>query len=143
MPKSTTGDIVNVHYTGTLDNGTVFDSSLSREPLQFTLGEGQVIPGFEHAVTGLEPGDSTTVHIPAEEAYGPCRADLIAAFPRDQFPPDMVLTPGEQLQMQQPNGQALVVTVTEVADDKITLDANHPLAGQALNFDLTLVSIGA
>lgn len=140
MAQAAAGDTVRIHYTGRLTDGTVFDSSAGREPLEFTLGEGQVIPGFEEAVTGMQPGDERTVTIPADQAYGALREDLLVSVPRTQFPPDIQPEVGQQLQMQQ-DGQAFVVTVVEVADDAVTLNANHPLAGEDLTFDLALVEI--
>lgn len=135
------GDTVKVHYTGRLDDGTVFDSSLEREPLEFTTGSGEVIPGFEEGVIGMNVGDTKTITIPAEQAYGPHRTDLVAVFEREQFPPDLSPEIGQQLQLRQQNGQPFVVTVTEVCDTCVTLDANHPLAGKDLTFDLQLVEI--
>ena len=135
------GDTVQIHYTGTLDDGSTFDSSEGREPLSFTLGSGQVIQGFDDAVTGMEVGDNKTVRIPANEAYGEARDDLILEMPRDQVPPDVQLELGMQLSVQQQNGQAVPVTVVEITDDTVKLDANHALAGQALTFALELVAV--
>ncbi|HET7320914.1 MAG TPA: peptidylprolyl isomerase [Longimicrobiaceae bacterium] len=141
MAEAKAGDTVRIHYTGTLDDGTVFDSSREREPLEFTLGEGRVIAGFDDAVTGMEPGESKSVHIPADQAYGPRRDELTMTVDRSEFPPQITPETGMQLQMQAPNGPPMVVTVTDIEDDKVTLDANHPLAGKDLNFDLELVEI--
>jgi peptidylprolyl isomerase len=141
MAQAQTGDTVRVHYTGRLDGGEVFDSSRGRDPLEFTLGGGQVIAGFDEAVTGMEPGDEKTVTIPAAQAYGPRRDEMSGEVPRAQFPPDIDPQVGQQLQMQQ-EGQTFVVTVTEVSDEVVRLDANHPLAGKDLTFDLELVGIG-
>jgi len=135
------GDNVKIHYTGTLDDGSVFDSSEGREPLGFTLGAGQVIQGFDDAVTGMEVGESKTVRIPANEAYGETRDDLILEMPRDQVPPDVEIELGMQLSVQQQNGQAVPVTVVEITDETVKLDANHALAGKALTFALELVSV--
>lgn len=135
------GDTVQIHYTGTLDDGSTFDSSKGREPLSFTLGSGQVIQGFDDAVTGMEVGESKTVRIPANEAYGEARADLILDMPRDQVPPDVQLELGMQLSVQQQNSQAEPVTVVEITDNTVKLDANHALAGQALTFALELVAV--
>lgn len=135
------GDTVQIHYTGTLDDGSTFDSSEGREPLSFTLGSGQVIQGFDDAVTGMEVGESKTVRIPANEAYGEARADLILDMPRDQVPPDVQLELGMQLSVQQQNSQAEPVTVVEITDNTVKLDANHALAGQALTFALELVAV--
>ncbi len=135
------GDTVRIHYTGTLTDGTTFDSSEGREPLEFTLGSGQVIPGFDAGVTGMEPGESKTVTIPAADAYGPRRPEMMLEVGPDQFPEGMNPEVGQQLQMSQPDGQAVVVTVAEVSDDGVMLDANHPLAGEDLTFALTLDEI--
>jgi len=141
MTQAKLNDKVSVHYTGKLDDGTVFDSSVQREPLEFTVGEGQVIPGFENAVVGMETGDSKTVRIPADEAYGQRRDDMLIEVERDQFPPHIEPEVGQQLQVRQANGQPVVVSVAEVSDDNVTLDANHPLAGQDLTFEIELVHI--
>jgi peptidylprolyl isomerase len=141
MAHAQAGDTVRVHYTGTLDDGTVFDSSTGREPLEFTLGEGQVIAGFEEAVTGMEVGETKASRIDADEAYGSRRDDLLLDVPREQIPAEIDLQIGQQLTLQQPNGQAVPVTVAELSDETVTLDANHPLAGEALTFELTLVEI--
>ncbi len=134
-------DTIQVHYTGKTDDGVVFDSSLEREPLKFTLGQGQLIPGFEKAVLGLAVGESTSVRIPAEEAYGDVHPEMTIEVDKKQIPPDITPEIGMQLQMQQPNGQPMVVRVTSVTDTQVTLDANHPLAGEALNFDIEVVAI--
>lgn len=136
------GDTVKVHYTGKLNDGSVFDSSQDREPLEFTLGEGQLIPGFEDAVTGMEQGDSTTVTIPSDEAYGERRDDLELEVAKNELSDNIEPEVGMQLQMQQQeSGQAVPVQITKVEDDKVTLDANHPLAGKDLTFDIELVDI--
>lgn len=140
MEQAKAGDTVRVHYTGRLDDGSVFDSSRGREPLEFTLGGGQVIAGFDDAVTGMAPGQEKTVTIPSEQAYGPRRDEMKVQVERSQFPSDIEPQVGQRLQMSQ-GGQVAVVTITEVSDDQVTLDANHPLAGQDLTFDLELVSI--
>ncbi|MHB9110346.1 MAG: FKBP-type peptidyl-prolyl cis-trans isomerase [Armatimonadota bacterium] len=140
MPAAQNGDTVAVHYTGKLEDGTVFDSSRDREPFKFTIGKGQVIPGFEQAVTGMEVGDSTTVTIPAEQAYGPVEGDMIATFPRSQFPADMPLKVGDRLQLRSEDGQVFFAGVVEVNDDTVTLDANHPLAGKTLVFEIERVA---
>ena len=141
MAQAKQGDTVNVHYTGKLDNGTVFDSSVGRDPLQFTVGEGMVIPGFEEAVVEMTPGDSKTVKIPSHQAYGPRRDEMVVVVERNQFPPDLEPEVGEQLEMRQADGQAFVVTVADVTDANVTLDANHPLAGEDLTFDIQLVDV--
>ncbi len=141
MGQAKSGDQVRVHYTGKLKDGTVFDSSEGREPLEFTLGEGQVIPGFESAVEGMNTGETKTTQIPSEEAYGPHYQEMVLVVPRNQFPPDVDPKIGDQLQLRQPNGQSFVVNVTDVTPEAVTLDANHPLAGKDLTFDIELVEI--
>ncbi|HEX6133344.1 MAG TPA: peptidylprolyl isomerase [Longimicrobiales bacterium] len=140
MQSARSGDTVRVHYTGILDDGSVFDSSEGRDPLEFTLGSGQVIPGFDDAVSGMMPGEQRRVTIAAPEAYGDHREDLVIAVERSQLPPDLEPAVGQRLQLSQ-QGQAFLVTVTEVSSESITLDANHPLAGRDLTFDLQLVEI--
>jgi peptidylprolyl isomerase len=140
MAEAKSGDKVRVHYTGTLDDGQVFDSSRGRDPIEFELGSGQVIPGFEQAITGMEPGQERRVTIEAEKAYGPHREENVVTVGRDQFPDEIAPEVGQQLQMNQ-GGQAFRVTVTEVSEEGVQLDANHPLAGRDLTFDLELVAI--
>lgn len=140
MAQAKSGDTVRVHYTGRLDDGSVFDSSEGREPLEFVLGAQQVIPGFEEAVDGLSPGEERTVDIPADRAYGPRREEMVLTVDRDQFPDEIRPEVGQQLQMSQ-EGQVAIVTVTGVSDREVTLDANHPLAGKDLTFDVQLVEI--
>jgi peptidylprolyl isomerase len=135
------GKTVKVHYTGTLGDGTVFDTSVEREPLEFTMGEGKVIPGFEEAVKGMKVGQSKTVTIQANDAYGPRRDDLIIGIERTQLPANLNPEVGQRLQMQQANGRQSIVTVTDVSEETITLDTNHPLAGEDLTFELKLVEI--
>jgi FKBP-type peptidyl-prolyl cis-trans isomerase 2 len=142
MTQAKNGDTVKVHYTGTLDDGTEFDSSAGREPLEVTLGTGQVIPGFEQALEGMAVGDKKTVHIPADEAYGEAHSELIQEIPREQIPAEIELEVGLQLQAEGPNGP-FVVVVTDLAEETVTLDGNHPLAGKALNFDLELTEINS
>ena len=134
------GDTVRIHYTGTLADGSVFDSSEGREPLEFTLGGGQVIAGFDDAVTGMSVGEQKTVTIPADQAYGDRRDDLMLAVPRADFPPNISPEVGDQLQLGD-GGRTMVVTVREVSPDRVLLDANHPLAGEDLTFALELVEI--
>jgi FKBP-type peptidyl-prolyl cis-trans isomerase 2 len=135
------GDTVHVHYTGRLDDGSVFDASEGRDPLAFTLGQGQVIAGFDDAIAGMEVGATKTVRIPADEAYGARRDDLLIEVPRTQLPDGLEVEVGMQLQLRREDGGAMPVTVADTAEGSITLDANHPLAGQALTFDLQLVAI--
>ncbi|WP_299351668.1 peptidylprolyl isomerase [uncultured Shimia sp.] len=142
MTAAKSGDTVRIHYTGTLSDGSVFDSSDGREPLEFTLGSGQVIPGFDTGVTGMEVGDKKTIEIPCDQAYGPINPEAMQDVPRDQIPAEIPLEVGLQLQMQSPQGQVMPVTVAKLTDDTVTLDANHMLAGKDLTFALELVSIG-
>ena len=141
MAQVKTGDTVRLHYTGTLDDGTQFDSSAGRDPLEFTVGSGQIIPGLDREMTGMEVGEKKTVKIDPEDAYGSHDPARVQAVPRDQIPDHIPTEPGTQLQMQTPQGQAIPVTVTDVNDSEITLDANHPLAGKTLTFDVELVSV--
>lgn len=141
MSQAKTGDTVKIHYTGTLDDGTEFDSSSGREPFEFTLGGGQVIAGFDSAVDGMAAGDSKTVTIPAGEAYGERHDQLVQQVPRSSLPDDMKPEVGMQLQSRSTEGQAMNLVVTEVDDESITVDSNHPLAGQALTFAIELVEI--
>ena len=141
MTQAKSGDAVKIHYKGSLDDGTVFDSSEDREPLAFTLGGGQVIAGFDEAVTGMTVGESKSVNIPADKAYGQRNEEMIIEAPRDQVPPEITPEVGQQLQMGGPNGEVVVVIITEITDEYIKLDANPPLAGKDLNFDIELVSI--
>jgi len=141
IAQAKVGDTIRVHYTGTLEDGTVFDSSVGREPLQFTIGRGQMIQGFDKGVVGLNLNESKTITFPADLAYGPYRADLVQVVARDQFPPDSELEIGQMLQASQPNGQIILVTITNVTDSDVTLDANHRLAGKNLTFEIQLVEI--
>ncbi|EAZ88920.1 FKBP-type peptidyl-prolyl cis-trans isomerase [Crocosphaera chwakensis] len=141
MVQAKLGDTVKVNYTGKLQDGTVFDSSVDRDPLQFALGQGQVISGFEEAVVGMSPGENKSVTIPSEQAYGPYQDELVIVVDEKQMPSDLSVEVGQQLQMRHSSGQAVPVMVTNIADSKVTLDANHPLAGKDLTFDLELVNI--
>lgn len=134
-------DHVKVHYTGKLEDGTVFDSSQGGEPLEFTIGGGQIIQGFEEGVVGMKPGESRTVAIPADRAYGTYKQEMVIVVERDEFPPEISPTLGDQLQMNTQDGQAFIVTVIDVTDTNVTLDANHPLAGKDLTFDIELVEL--
>lgn len=142
MAQAQHGDTVKIHYTGTLEDGTVFDSSEGHEPLEFTLGSGQVIVGFEEAVTGMEAGEKKQVNIPVDKAYGQRNEEMVLQAPRDQVPPDINPEVGQQLQMGGPGGETVIVRVVEVTEEYITLDANPPLAGKDLTFDIELVTIG-
>lgn len=141
MSQAKTGDTVKIHYTGTLDDGNQFDSSAGRDPLEFTLGSGQVIPGFDKAVDGMTVGESKTVNIPAEDAYGPRHDQMIQEVPLDALPDDLDPQVGMGLQARRPDGAMMDLTITAVGEESITVDGNHPLAGQALNFELELVEI--
>jgi peptidylprolyl isomerase len=142
MAQAKKGDRVKIHYTGKLTNGTVFDSSAGREPLEFTLGNGQVIAGFDEAVNGMQVGEAKSILIPVDKAYGLRNDQLVMDIPRSQVPPDLDPQVDQQLQMGGPNGEVVVVKVVKVTDSAITLDANPPLAGEDLNFDIELVAIG-
>jgi peptidylprolyl isomerase len=141
MQQVKKGDTIKVHYHGKLTNGTTFDSSEGREPLSFEVGGGMVIPGFDEGVTGMAIGEKKTIHIPFDQAYGPKQEEMIMEFPRDRFPADMVPEVGMQLNMSNGSGQQFPVTIAEVKDEVVILDANHPLAGEDLIFDLELVAI--
>jgi len=143
MTSAKPGDTVRVHYTGKLPDGTIFDSSTQREPLEFSIGAGQVIPGFENAIVGMNPGDSKTQEIPSSEAYGPYRDEMVAAVNRQQIPEDLPISVGQQLQLQNSSGQVIPVFVTAVEDETVTLDGNHPLAGKDLVFDIQLLDLSA
>lgn len=136
------GDKVSVHYHGKLKDGTTFDSSEGREPLQFTAGNGQVIKGFDDAVMDMTPGDKKTVTIPVHEAYGERNDEMLMEFPITEFPADMKPEVGMEIQMGDNAGNVFPVVITEVGTDTVVLDANHPLAGKDLVFEIELVSIG-
>lgn len=135
------GDKVKVHYTGTLKDGTVFDSSRGRDPLEFTIGAGRLIPDFEQTVIGMSLGESRTITILAENAYGEYRDELVLVVDRDRFPPDLRPDVGQQLELRRPDGRVQTVTVAETSELSVTLDANHPLAGRDLTFDIELVEV--
>lgn len=134
------GKKVRIHYTGTLNDGTQFDSSAGRDPLEFETGAGAVIPGFDAAVRDMEVGAKKTVTLPAKEAYGDVRDEMVGDIPKDRFPAEMELQVGMPLQMQGPQGP-LPVVVKEIKEDAVTIDANHPLAGKDLTFELELVEV--
>jgi peptidylprolyl isomerase len=142
MSVAKSGDAVQVHYRGTLDDGSEFDSSAGGSPLRFSLGEGNVIPGFEQAVVGMRIGERKTVRIVAGEAYGERQEGLVMRVPRDQFPMDIDAEIGAQLIVGQVDGSELPVVISDVSLDAVTLDANHPLAGHDLTFEIQLVAIG-
>jgi peptidylprolyl isomerase len=135
------GDTVAVHYTGRLGNGTVFGSSVGGEPLRFVLGQGSVIVGFEQAILGMRVGESKTVVIPAADAYGPHLDELVVTKSWAELPPDWEPKLGDRLPVTQPNGQVLTARVVEITESGVTLDANHPLAGKDLTFDIELVEL--
>jgi FKBP-type peptidyl-prolyl cis-trans isomerase 2 len=141
MAEVKNGDTVRVHYTGKLGDGTIFDSSTNRSPLEFKVGQGQVIQGFEEAVIGMNPGEAKTVKISVDQAYGPRRDDMITQIERNQIPPHIQLEVGLQLQVTSPGGQPAIVTVMDLSESSVTLDANHPLAGKDLTFEIELVEI--
>ncbi len=141
VTKVKAGDKVRVHYTGTLENGEVFDSSRDREPLEFTVGAGMVISGFDNAVLDMKAGDSTTVKLPPEEAYGEARKEMVMPMQRSQVPANIVPEVGMQVMLQAEGGHQVPAVITEVNENTIILDANPPLAGKTLNFDIELVEI--
>ena len=141
MTQAKSGDTVRIHYTGTLDDGTEFDSSAGRDPLEFALGGGQVIPGFDSAVDGMAVGENKTVTIAADQAYGDRHEQLVQEVPKSALPDEIEPAVGMQLQSQSPEGHVMNLVITDVADETLTLDGNHPLAGQALTFAIELVEI--
>ncbi|MBT8460502.1 MAG: peptidylprolyl isomerase [Boseongicola sp.] len=141
MTEAKSGDTVRIHYTGTLADGSTFDSSEGRDPLEFKLGTGQVIAGFDAAVDGMSKGQSKTVDIPADQAYGAHNPEALQSFPRNKIPDNVPLEIGTKLQLQSSQGHPVMVTVSEVSDDAVILDANHPLAGKDLTFQIELVEI--
>ena len=141
MQQVKSGDKVKVHYHGKLTNGETFDSSEGRAPLEFEVGSGMVIKGFDEGVTGMTVGEKKTIHIPVEEAYGQKNEEMLIEMPKDRFPDDMEIEVGMPLMMSNEAGQQFQVTIAEIKEDVVILDANHPLAGQELVFDLELVEI--
>ena len=141
MTQVKTGDTVRIHYTGTLLDGSKFDSSEGREPLEFEVGSGQIIPGLDEAIPGMTTGEQKTVKVPCADAYGPIQPGMRQSVARENIPDEIPLEVGLQLQMQSAEGQVLPVTVVEIGETEVELDANHPLAGQDLTFDIELVSI--
>lgn len=142
MTEVTQGATVRIHYTGTLEDGSTFDSSEGRDPLEFTVGSGMIIPGLDKALPGMTVGEKKKVTIAPEEAYGPSQPEAILEVPRAEIPAEIPLEVGMQLQMGGPQGQPIPVTVTDLTDEIATLDANHALAGKTLIFDFEIVSIG-
>jgi peptidylprolyl isomerase len=143
MTEAKSGDTVKINYVGTLNDGQMFDSSEGRDPLEFVVGSGQIIKGLDSAIPGMSVGDKKTVNVPCDQAYGQKNPDARQAVPREQIPADIPVAVGTQLQMQTPQGQVVPVTVAEVTETEVTLDANHPLAGQDLNFEIEVVEIKA
>jgi peptidylprolyl isomerase len=143
MTQVKSGDTVRIHYTGTLTDGTTFDSSEGRDPLEFVVGSGQIIPGLDKAMPGMAVGEKKVVEIPCAEAYGDVNPENRQAVPREHIPADIPVEVGLQLQMQSPEGQVIPVTVIDVTEAEVTLDANHMLAGKDLTFAVELVEIKA
>ena len=141
MVQAKKGDKVQVNYKGYLEDGTIFDSSEGKSPLEVTLGTGKVIPGFDSALTGMEVGEKKTVHIPMDQAYGAHNAEMVMQIPKEQIPPDLKPEIGQKLQVGGPSGEAMMVEVIDLTDEFIILDANPPLSGKDLTFDLELVAI--
>ena len=141
MPQAKEGDTVRIHYTGKFDDGTVFDSSSENEPLEFVIGDGQVIPGVEEAVIGMNPEENKTTTIPPEKGYGQYHEDMVVEVEKDKFPEHIQPELGLELELKQEDGNSVFVIVTNVSDDEVTLDANHPLAGKDLTFDIRLMEI--
>jgi len=141
MGQAKPGDTVKVHYTGKLQDGEIFDSSVGANPLEFTIGNGELIEGFESSVLGMEVGGKKTIEIPSENAYGEHSEELVAEVERSKLPNHITAEVGQALQITQPNGKTINVVMTEVTENTVTLDANHPLAGKKLTFEIELVEI--
>ncbi|MBT4510688.1 MAG: peptidylprolyl isomerase [Chloroflexi bacterium] len=141
MIEAQFGDTIMVHYVGTLDDGSRFDSSTASSPLVFKVGEGDVIPGFEEAVIGMRPGESKSIRIPMEEGCGPRDEGKVGMVPRDELPPDVDPEPGLMIQVNHPDGNVEVITIVNVSETTVVLDANHPLAGKDLNYEIELLEI--
>lgn len=141
MAQVQSGDTVKVHYTGTLDDGTVFDASMDRDPLEFTVGAGRLIADFEDGIIGMSPGDAKTIKILSANAYGPYHEDMVVTLQRDQLPEDLQVEVDQELQLMREDGPPVNVRVADVSESSITLDANHPLAGQDLTFEIRLLEI--
>lgn len=141
MTTAQSGNTVKIHYHGTLEDGEVFDSSREREPFEFTLGAGMVIPGFDDAVTGMKQGDAKDVSLPPAEAYGEMVDDLVITLPKDKLPEDLAPELGMSLQVTLPDGQPFPFRIVDIQEAELTLDGNHPLAGKTLNFSLELIEI--
>jgi len=141
MQQAKNGDTVKVHYTGKLEDGTVFDTSAAREPFQFVIGDGQIIPGFDQAVNGMNVGESKTINVPSDEAYGPHLEDRVVVVNQDQIPKHLELEIGQHVQIPQTDGIKILFIVTNISETHVTLDANHPLAGKDLIFEIQLIEI--
>ena len=141
MAQAKNGDVVRVHYTGTLDDDTQFDSSSGSDPLEFTVGAGMVIPGFDELVRGMKPGETRTTRIPADQAYGDAREEMKLTLTRGQLPPEFKPDVGQQVHLEGQDGQPVPVRVVEADESRVVVDANHPLAGKALTFQIELVEI--
>jgi len=141
MSKAAPGNTVKVHYTGRLKDGTVFDSTVGRDPVVFTIGKGEILPGFEREVIGMTEGETKTAEIDAEDAFGPRREDQVIAIDRSRIPDTIEPEVGGHLQMVKENGETIAITVKEVTDERVVVDANHPLAGQDLTFNIELVEV--
>ncbi|WP_108258874.1 FKBP-type peptidyl-prolyl cis-trans isomerase [Mangrovicoccus ximenensis] len=141
MTQAKPGDTLHIHYKGSLDDGSVFDSSEGRDPLSFELGSGQVIPGLDAGLAGMAVGEKRTVRVEAADAYGEHHPERMQAVDRANVPDHIPTEPGTQLQVQTQDGQAIAVVIADVTEDELILDANHPLAGKALTFDVELVAI--
>ena len=141
MSQAEIGNSVKVHYTGKLEDGTVFDSSRERDPFSVKLGEGKVIPGFENGIVGMETGQTKTVVIPPEEAYGPHNKNLVLEVNDSEFPEDIAPEVGQSLQLKQADGRVVGVIITSINENIVTLDANHPLAGKSLTFEIELLEV--
>jgi len=139
MTKAKTGDKVKVHFEGYLEDGTVFGSSMDDEPFEFTIGEKNMLPGFENAVIGMQKGDTKTITLPPEEAYGPHKKELVSIMERSGFPQEVQLEVGKRLRVRTQDGKYTVVTIKEFTEDRIVLDENDPLAGKTLTFKIELV----
>ncbi|MDH3228869.1 MAG: peptidylprolyl isomerase [Alphaproteobacteria bacterium] len=141
MSEAKTGDTVRIHYTGTLTDGSEFDSSSGGDPLEFTIGSGQIIPGLDREVAGMAVGDTKKVTVGADEAYGQRQPEAVQEVPRDAVPEGINLVVGNRLQATTADGGQMVVTIAAVSEETVTMDANHPLAGEDLVFDVELVEI--
>lgn len=141
MKTAKDGDTVKIHYTGTLEDGTIFGSSVKDEPLQFTIGEGQLIQGIEKGVIGLSEGESKRIHIPAHEGYGLWQENLVSKIPFEQLPESLEPEIGMKLKMRTPDAQLIIIKIIDISEKDITVDANHELAGKNLNFEIELIEI--